>query len=78
MPLDVPADSSYFLVMVRHRHPDDETPMRVAAQTALRAGRVHYSQDFRCYDKFGQERWLNENVQLNRWAATGGGVRRRD
>ena len=64
LPLDVPEGYNYFQAMAMRRHPDEQPRMRANALAALRAGKRHYSQDYRCYDKFGQELWFNENVQL--------------
>ncbi len=74
LPLDVPEGEPYFEAWCRSRHPDDNERINHNAMNALRRGDVHYYQEYRCFNQWGEERWLNEDVSLEprgagRWRA---------
>ncbi|HEU4751739.1 MAG TPA: GAF domain-containing protein, partial [Armatimonadota bacterium] len=76
LPLDVRPGMTYQNAWMRSRYPEDVARMEQTATTALRTGTSSYSQEFRCRDCFGEERWLFEDVRLEprepgRWRAVG-------
>ncbi len=64
LPLEVGADETYDAAWVRSRHPEDRALMDRKSGAALRAGKNHYAQDFRCVDDYGHTHWLREEVSI--------------
>ena len=76
LPLDVPAGQTYVKAWERSRHPADARRADQTSAAALRQRKASYSQEFRCHDREGRERWLFEDVYLEelgeaRWHAVG-------
>jgi signal transduction histidine kinase len=66
LPLDLNEAGSYYRAWVKSRHPDDVlTAGRVFRQAVL-GGSASYSHEYRCYDRDGRERWLSEEVQIQK------------
>jgi PAS domain S-box-containing protein len=76
LPLDLVEGGSYYKAWVLSRHPEDAVAVGRICREAVLGGRSSYSHEYRCYDKYGHERWLNEEVQVQlispgRWGLFG-------
>lgn len=75
LPLEVPSGSSYAQAWEHSRHPDDSDRMNAWGQIQVELNQG-YSQEFRCFDKYGKMHWLKEDVHVEpvgpgRWRAAG-------
>jgi signal transduction histidine kinase len=68
LPLDVTDAGSYYHAWVQSRHPDDASNESRVCKAAVLMGRSSYSHEYRCVDRDGRERWLSEDVQIQRVA----------
>jgi PAS domain S-box-containing protein len=76
LPLDLLEGNSYYKAWVLSRHPEDALAVGRICREAVLGGRSSYSHEYRCYDKYGHERWLSEEVQVQlispgRWGLFG-------
>jgi signal transduction histidine kinase len=76
LPLDLLEGNSYYKAWVLSRHPEDALAVGRICREAVLGGRSSYSHEYRCYDKYGHERWLSEEVQIQlispgRWGLFG-------
>ncbi|MBW3622975.1 MAG: PAS domain S-box protein [Armatimonadetes bacterium] len=76
LPLKLDPDTTYTKAWLNCRHPEDDLRMHETCMEALRSGLSSYSQEFRCHNRYGEERWLAENVSLEQrepgdWHAVG-------
>src|SRR5439155_5998059 len=63
LPVETFANQTYGDAWYRSKHPDDIDQMYETAQNALLRGEPGYTQEFRCRQIDGEERWLREDVQ---------------
>jgi PAS domain S-box-containing protein len=75
-PLLIPAGGNYTQVWLASRHTDDIAAMDAVAAKAFIKGASSYSQQFRCFDKFGEIVWIREEVAViqtgpGNWQCTG-------
>jgi two-component system cell cycle sensor histidine kinase/response regulator CckA len=75
LPLELDASADYSRAWYQSRLPEDRKRTDQFADQEIRAGRS-YRQEFRCIDRYGQVRWLHEDVQIEtlasgRWRAVG-------
>ena len=63
LPLDVREYGSYSNAWVHSRKDEDRTAMAERGEACVRAGQS-YSQEFRCWDREGNLRWLREEVEV--------------
>ena len=66
--LDVPPGRQYQEVWVESRHPDDCRQMHLVARDAFLQNAPFYRNEFRCTDKHGVERWMQEFITIHRVA----------
>jgi signal transduction histidine kinase len=76
LPLELSEGGAYYRAWVQSRHPDDALAAGRVCKAALLGGRSSYSHEYRCYDRYGHERWLSEEVQIQqiapgRWSLFG-------
>ncbi len=76
LPLDLPDGGSYYKAWVLSRPPDDALATGRLCKAAVLGGKSSYSHEYRCYDRYGHERWLSEEVQVQlispgRWSLFG-------
>jgi signal transduction histidine kinase/CheY-like chemotaxis protein len=76
LPLNIQPGEQYAEAWYHHRHPEDKDRMSRISEEALESGKTSYSQEYRCFNKFGELRWLNEDVSLypvgeEAWRAVG-------
>ncbi|MBT3271049.1 GAF domain-containing protein [Candidatus Poribacteria bacterium] len=76
LPLDVAPGSSYLQAWYEAKLPEDDGPMYETAKNALMGGESRYRQEFRCRDRHGALRWLEEDVfveklEPDRWRLVG-------
>lgn len=76
LPLATTPELDYVHAWWESRNREDNARMKGVTVAALQAGESTYSQDYRCTDRYGDERWLSEEVQmvpvaLGRWRAVG-------
>lgn len=74
--LDVHPPETYHDAWFRTRMLGDDAASHVTADTAIRAGRPGYDQEFRCIDRDGAVRWIQEDVFIeprgeDRWHCVG-------
>jgi PAS domain S-box-containing protein len=67
-PLDLPPDKQYQQVWSSSRHPDDFNQMNRVSGEALLHDSPFYRNQFRCTDKHGVERWMQQFVTINKLA----------
>jgi PAS domain S-box-containing protein len=75
-PLLIPAGSSYSQAWIASRHHDDIATIEARAAKAFIKGSASYTQQFRCFDKFGETVWIREEVAVVKigpasWQCTG-------
>ena len=75
-PLVIAAGGTYGQAWLASRHPEDLGAMNDRAAKAFVNGTPSYSQQFRCYDKFGGIVWIREEVGIvciapGKWQCTG-------
>jgi PAS domain S-box-containing protein len=75
-PLQVTPGGKYVEVFYDSLNPEDQEQMNLTSQEALLSGKSSYSQEFRGYDKNGEERYFHEAVSLQpqetgRWRVVG-------
>ena len=68
LPLDVEPGSSYLQAWYEAKLPEDDGPMYETARNALMGGESRYRQEFRCRDRHGALRWLEEDVFVEKLA----------
>ncbi len=66
LPLEVQEGQTYSNALVAAKHPDDHQRSHFLAQDALKTGESHYTQEFRCRNRYGEEQWLSEEMTLVR------------
>lgn len=66
LPLDLTEAGSYYNAWVLARHPDDASNESSVCKAAVLRGQSSYSHEYRCIDRDGRERWLCEDVQIQR------------
>lgn len=76
LPLALRPGESYQDAWQRAWHPDDAPAMHERSANAIKSGASGYSQEFRCFDMHGEERWLLEDVSIEpegpgRWYLVG-------
>jgi PAS domain S-box-containing protein len=76
LPLVIPPGGTYGHAWTASRHPDDARAADETCAKALIRGSSSYSQQFRCFDKFGEIIWIREAVAVARigpamWQCTG-------
>ena len=76
VPLELAPGQSYTDAWVRARNIEDARRADQISGAAFRAGNSHYSQEFRCTDRNGTQRWIFEDVFIEwlgpgRWHAVG-------
>jgi signal transduction histidine kinase len=76
LPLEIADGGTYYRAWVQSRHPEDALAAGRVCKAALLGGRSSYSHEYRCYDRYGHERWLSEEVQIQqiapgRWSLFG-------
>jgi diguanylate cyclase (GGDEF)-like protein/PAS domain S-box-containing protein len=76
LPLDVASGSDYLSAWAESKHPLDRQGMGERSALALRTGAPSYSQEYRCFNRHGEEQWLREEAHLDplgpgRWKAQG-------
>ena len=64
-PLERLPEEKYTRAWYRHRLPEGQALTDRLSSEALRAGRRHYSAEFRCRDRDGRVRWFFEQVSLD-------------
>jgi PAS domain S-box-containing protein len=67
-PLDLPPDKQYQQVWSNSRHPDDFDQMNQTSGEAFLHDSPFYRNQFRCTDKHGVERWMQQFVTINKLA----------
>ena len=67
-PLDLPPDKQYQQVWSNSRHPDDFNQMNQTSGEAFLHDSPFYRNQFRCTDKHGVERWMQQFVTVNKLA----------
>lgn len=75
-PLNIPPGSTYSQAWIASRHPDDVAATDEMAAMAFNKGSSSFSQQFRCFDKFGETMWIREEVSIvklgpGNWQCTG-------
>jgi len=65
-PLDLPADQQYQQVWSSSRNPDDFKHMNQISGEAFLHDSPFYRNQFRCTDKHGVERWMQQFVTINK------------
>ena len=75
-PLVVPPGSTYSQAWIASRHPDDMIATNETAAKAFIKGSPSFSQQFRCFDKFGEVIWIREEIAVvpigyGKWQCTG-------
>ena len=68
LPLDLPPDKQYQQVWSNSRHPDDFNQMNRTSGEAFLHDSPFYRNQFRCTDKHGVERWMQQFVTVNKLA----------
>ncbi|MBI5831502.1 MAG: PAS domain S-box protein, partial [Armatimonadetes bacterium] len=64
LPLEAADEQAYFTAWRLSRHPDDQRQANVNAGRALFDGASHYSNVWRCTDRFGLEHWQHQEVTI--------------
>ena len=64
LPLDIPPGRTYPDAWWFARSPEDRRRATQTSAEALASGSEGYTQEFRCVDSSGRERWLFENVKI--------------
>ncbi len=64
LPLNALEGQDYAAAWLASCYPADRPHMNETARQALSSGAPGYRQEFRCTDKFGQERWLQEETVI--------------
>lgn len=75
LPLKLEPGEDYAVGWARAMHPDDWTPMSLAAARAFTSGASHWSQEFRAIDQHGRLHWFTqaasvEGISPGRWRVT--------
>jgi PAS domain S-box-containing protein len=64
LPLDIPPERRYRDAWHFSRPPEDRQRATETYVAALKAGREHYAQEFRCLRQDGELRWIHEQVHV--------------